>query len=97
MEYRHLWIAINDRWSYFEADWKPASWDTGFRFIFVRQKVEKQIKAPLQLDLFEPRDHQYDFNLIVTNKSETGNFSITPGESNKSADNSMTVCYEWVP
>lgn len=71
VENRHLWIAINDRWSYFEADWKPASWDTGFRFIFVRQKVEKQIKAPLQLDLFEPRDHQYDFKLIVTNKSET--------------------------
>ena len=54
--------------SYFECDWKPNCWGTHFRFVFVRKRVHRQHKAPLQLDLFVPREEGYDFKVIVTNK-----------------------------
>lgn len=68
IEARERWITIDDKWSYFESDWKPKSWEREFRFIFIRQKVTVQRKGALQLDLFEPRDHDYDYKVIVTNK-----------------------------
>lgn len=68
VEGRQRWITIDEKWSYFETDWKPKSWTQEFRFIFIRQKVSVQRKGALQLDLFEPRDHDYDYKVIVTNK-----------------------------
>lgn len=65
---RQRWITIDEKWSYFETEWKPKSWTQEFRFIFIRQKVSVQRKGALQLDLFEPRDHDYDYKVIVTNK-----------------------------
>lgn len=69
VESRKRWITIDDTWSYFESDWKPKSWDQKYRFVFIRQQVPLQRKGALQLDLFEPRDHQYDYKVIVTNKT----------------------------
>lgn len=69
IESRRRWITIDEKWSFFESDWKPKSWESGFRFIFIRQKVAVQRKGALQLDLFEPRDHDYDYKVIVTNKT----------------------------
>ena len=37
------------------------------RFLFVRQRRTVPLKGPLQLDLFEPVDHTFDFSVIVTN------------------------------
>ena len=71
IEQRKRWRRIDHEWSYFETNWKPKSWDTNYRFIFTRRKTRKQHKAPLQLDLFEPRDFNYDYKVIVTNKSES--------------------------
>jgi len=68
---RKRWRRIDKQWSYFETNWKPKSWDTNYRFIFIRKKNKKQHKGPLQLDLFEPRDFNYDYKVIVTNKSES--------------------------
>ena len=68
IETRKRWRPINKEWSYFESDWKPKSWDMKYRFIFTRRKNKKQIKGPLQLNLFEPRDFNYDYRVIVTNK-----------------------------
>jgi hypothetical protein len=68
IETRKRWRPINKEWSYFETDWKPKSWDMKYRFIFTRRKNKKQIKGPLQLNLFEPRDFNYDYKVIVTNK-----------------------------
>jgi len=68
---RKRWHRIDRQWSYFETEWKPKSWDSSFRFIFTRKKVKKQHKGPMQLHLFEPRDFNYDYKVIVTNKSET--------------------------
>jgi hypothetical protein len=71
IEKRERWHKIDKQWSYFETQWKPKSWDTSFRFIFIRKKTKKQRKGPLQLHLFEPRDFNYDYKVIVTNKIES--------------------------
>ena len=71
IEQRKRWRTIDDEWSYFETSWKPKSWYTKYRFIFTRRKNKKQIKGPLQLDLFEPRDFNFDYKVIVTNKKES--------------------------
>ena len=71
IEQRKRWRRIDKDWSCFETQWKPKSWDSAFRFIFTRKKTKKQHKGPLQLDLFEPRDFNYEYKVIVTNKSES--------------------------
>ncbi len=68
IENRKRWRTIDKEWSYFESKWKPKSWDTKYRFIFTRRKNKKQIKGPMQLHLFEPRDYNFDYKVIVTNK-----------------------------
>jgi hypothetical protein len=68
---RKRWRRIDSRWSYFETTWRPKSWDSSYRFVFVRNKTGKQCKGPLQLDLFEPRDFDFDYKVIVTNKTES--------------------------
>ena len=71
IEQRKRWKPIDQQWSYFETNWKPKSWESPFRFIFIRKKTKKQIRGPLQLHLFEPRDYNYDYKAIVTNKTES--------------------------
>ena len=71
VESRKRWRNIDSQWSYFEASWKPKSWDTRYRFIFIRKKTRKQYKGMLQLHLFEPRDFHFDYKVIVTNKTES--------------------------
>lgn len=65
------WTAIDENWSCFETSWKPKSWDTEFRFVFTRKKFKKARKGPLQLDLFEPVDRDYQYKVVVTNKIES--------------------------
>jgi hypothetical protein len=65
------WHEIDSQWSYFETQWKPKSWESWYRFIFIRQKNKKPYKGPLQLHLFEPLDFNYDYKVIVTNKTES--------------------------
>jgi hypothetical protein len=71
IENRKRWRTIDDEWSFFETNWKPKSWDSKYRFIFVRRKNKKQQKGPIQLHLFEPRDTVFDYKVIVTNKKES--------------------------
>jgi hypothetical protein len=71
IEQRKRWHRIDRQWSYFENNWKPKCWNTTYRFIFIRKRHKKQYKGPLQLDLFEPRDFNYDYKVIVTNKTES--------------------------
>ncbi len=65
------WTDIDEQWSYFETQWKPKSWDAEFRFIFTRKKFKKALKGPLQLDLFEPVDREFQYKVVVTNKTES--------------------------
>ena len=69
-ESRKRWRKIDRQWSYFETSWKPKSWDSRYRFIFTRKKTKKIRKGPLQLHLFEPRDFDFDYKVIATNKSQ---------------------------
>jgi hypothetical protein len=71
IEGRKRWRKIDGQWSYFETSWKPKSWDTCYRFVFIRKKTKKQQKGMLQLHLFEPRDFNYEYKVIVTNKTES--------------------------
>jgi hypothetical protein len=71
VEKRKRWRRIDKQCSYFETNWKPKSWETTYRFIFIRKKNKKQHKGPLQLYLFEPRDFNFDYKVIVTNKTES--------------------------
>lgn len=68
---RRRWRRFNSELSYFDAQWKPKKWDTRFRFLFIRQKVKKLSKEPVQLDLFIPHEFGYEFKVIVTNKQTT--------------------------
>jgi len=68
IEGRKRWRRLNDELSYFETQWKPASWRAPCRFIFIRKRVRCQDKAPVQLDLFKPVEYGYEFKVIVTNK-----------------------------
>lgn len=67
---RKRWRPIDDRFSYFEDHWKPGSWALKHRFIFLRQQVKQQNKAPLQLDLFEPIEYGQSHTVLLTNKTE---------------------------
>lgn len=68
---RARWGRIDDKWSYFEMMWKPKSWHKEYRFVFLRQRVDKPNKEPLQLDLFTPVSREYEYSVIVTNKQES--------------------------
>jgi hypothetical protein len=68
VEGRKRWRALDGTWSFFETDWSPTCWGRKFRFIFIRQKVKRQNKQPVQLDLFAPHECGYEFKVIVTNK-----------------------------
>ena len=72
IEARQRWRPLDGERSYFESDWKPDSWSATYRFLFVRRKVQRQVKGPLQLDLFEPRDIDNDYRVVVTNQDGFG-------------------------
>lgn len=65
------WQQSRNNWSVAELNFTPTSWDVRFRFIAVRHCVRTPRPGPLQLDLFEPRDSQYEYKVIVTNKIVT--------------------------
>lgn len=71
IEERKRWRCFNETWSFFEAHWKPKSWSSQYRFLFIRQKCKKLYKGPIQLDLFIPHEYGYEFTVIVTNKQTT--------------------------
>jgi len=68
VEKRKRWTRIDDTWSYFQTDWKPKCWPRSMRFIFYRQKCAVPRQGPIQLDLFYPDNHRFDYKVVVTNK-----------------------------
>lgn len=69
VENRKRWKPIDLTWSYFELDWAPKSWPSSFRLVIYRKKQAKQEKGPLQLDLFTPIEHEFQYKAVMTNKS----------------------------
>jgi len=68
IEKRKRWRRLNGQCSFFETNWKPASWNDRYRFVFIRSQNRKQFKDVVQLDLFIPYEYGHDFKVIVTNK-----------------------------
>ena len=71
IEDRKIWWRTPGRGgevSHFERCWKPKSWEHRARFVFIRSRVKKQRKGPLQLDLFEPVEEGFDYKVVVSNK-----------------------------
>ena len=68
VERRRRWRPMAGGLGYFERRWKPKSWNTRYRFIFIRKHVRRQNKSPIQLDLFQPIEYGYEFKVVVTNK-----------------------------
>lgn len=62
------WRRLDGEWSSFELPWSPDCWSRRYRFLFLRHKVKKQRKEPVQLELFVPHEEGYEFKVIVTNK-----------------------------
>jgi len=69
IESRRRWRRIDDVQAYFEREWKPNKWKANARFVLVRKRTRLQHKEPVQLDLFRPHEHGYEFKVIVTNKT----------------------------
>lgn len=68
IEKRKRWHRLSGELGYFEVAWKPKCWASRCRFLFIRKRVKRQHKGPLQLDLFVPHAHDYEFKVILTNK-----------------------------
>lgn len=68
IESRQRWKRLDSRWDFFESDWAPQRWQRRYRFLFLRHRVGKQSKGPVQLELFAPQEEGYEFKAIVTNK-----------------------------
>ena len=69
IESRRRWRYLDGDRSYFESDWQAKSWPASYRFLFVRRKAHLQVKEALQLDLFQPRETDYDYRVVATNKT----------------------------
>jgi len=67
IERTRRWTTIDKVWSYAELVWKPKSWTGTFRMLAVRRRSPQRSKGPLQLDLFVPRDTEFDYKVIATN------------------------------
>ena len=68
VERRQRWRPMAGGIEYFESRWKPKSWNTRYRFLFIRRHVRRQNKFSIQLDLFQPIEYGYEFKVVVTNK-----------------------------
>lgn len=69
IENRTHWNRIDDEWSYFTWHWRPSKNSRSlFRCVIYRRRVAKPRKGPIQLDLFEPIDRDFEFKVAMTNK-----------------------------
>jgi len=62
------WQPIDERWSVAECPWQPKSWSSSFRVVLVRQRKAIRQKGPLQLDLFIPREYEFEYTALMTNR-----------------------------
>ena len=68
VEDRRRWRRIDGSRGFFEPAWKPKSWGRRRRLVVVRTRTRRQRKGPVQLDLFVPHVHGWEFKVVVTNR-----------------------------
>lgn len=67
---RQNWWRIDDEWSYFTWSWRPSKASRrSFRCIVYRRRVAKPRQGPIQLDLFEPVEREFEYKVVMSNKS----------------------------
>jgi len=69
IETHRRWKRLDAEWDYFDSQWAPKCWENRYRFLFLRHRVKKQSKEPVQLQLFVPHEQGYEFKVILTNKT----------------------------
>jgi len=69
IESRKRWRRTDKVTSYFEKNWCPKAWEQvgSQRIIFIRHRRKEQLKGPVQLDLFRPVHHRFEYQVIMTN------------------------------
>ncbi|NIV99723.1 IS1380 family transposase [Candidatus Saccharibacteria bacterium] len=87
VEKRCRWNKLDDQRDFFDIRWKPKSWQYKRRFIVVRQATKIQDKAPIQLELFKPRDYHWEYKVVVTNKSLTAQKAVAYHNGRGSQEN----------
>ena len=69
IESRRNWRRLDDEWSFFPWTWRPSQKSTRpYRCVVFRRRVRKPQAGPIQLDLFQPTDREYEFKVVLTNK-----------------------------
>ena len=69
IENRVLWYRIDDEWSYFKWYWRPSVKSRlSFPCVIYRRRLAKPRKGPIQLDLFEPIEWDYEYKVAMPNK-----------------------------
>ena len=68
VEDRRGWRRVDKNTGFFEPAWKPKSWGRRRRLVVVRTRTRLQRKGPVQLDLFVPQVHGYEFKVAVTKR-----------------------------
>lgn len=68
IESRRRWRTLDVDRSFFESQWRPKSWSRSYRFVFIRKRVVRRRKGPVQLDLFTPHEPGFEFKSLITNK-----------------------------
>lgn len=87
IEKRRKWDNLDDQCGFFDIQWKPKSWKKRRRFIAVRQATKVQCKAPVQLDLFTPHDYQWEYKVVLTNKTLTAKKAVAYHNGRGSQEN----------
>jgi len=68
IERRRRWRRLDGEWDYFETSWAPGCWAIRYRVLLLRHRVRTLKKEPIQLELFAPHEHGYEFKAVITNK-----------------------------
>jgi len=69
VEKRLAWKRIDDDWSFFNWSWSPRIGSARkFRCVVYRQRVPVPKQGPMQLELFEPVQREFEFKVVMTNK-----------------------------
>lgn len=77
IEGRKRWKNAFKNFSYFFSKWSPKCWEKKYQFVFIRQKVAKQEKGVIQLDLFRPVSYEYSYTVVISNKQTTAKKILT--------------------
>lgn len=65
---RKRWSRMNDEISYFETDLRLDCWEMEIRAVVYRKRVTHKTRKNYQLDLFDPNNGHYEYQVVTTNK-----------------------------